>query len=162
LIRTTKAKIGKPLAIAKAIGLFLGRTIEGLERIVSGRNHADLEKALAETKALRAGLAKIAGRKIPVPALVPVEAPLRSLAEKVGSFIVQQSNHLFGLAATASDEQLRRFALAVRRYSRRARAIDATFSPGRGSHAAIASQIGALDAMIASLGSFVEARIGSI
>ena len=161
LIKTTKVKIGKPLAIAKAFGLFLGRTIESLERIVSGRNPADLEKALAATKTLRAGLARIADRKVPVPSLVPVEAPLRRLAEKVGAFIVQQSNHLLGLAATASEEQLRRFALAVRRYCRKARAIDLSFSPGQGSSAAIAAQIGALDSMIASLGGFVEARIGA-
>ena len=162
LIKTTKLKIGKPWAKARAFGHFLLRSARRLERLAERCGPADLGKALAETKALRAGLVSIATSTFPVPALVRVEAPLHVLSERVAHFVVNRGEELLSLIADATEGQLRRFALAVGSYRRKARNIEAVVSPAQGAIASIASQIDALDAMIVTVGSFAEARVGAL
>ena len=156
LIKTTKVKIGKPWATAQAFGLFLGRSVERLEGLVNGRPPANLDKALSEAAALRAGLSRIAARALPVPTLVRVEAPLHALADRVARFVVDRGEQALRLAADATEEQLRRYSLAIARYRRKALPVQVALRSPQGAQSAIIMQIGALDAMIAEIGNLLD------
>lgn len=160
LIKTTKVKIGKPLAMAKAFGRFLCRLVESVERLVGRRAPADLGKILTEAKTLRAGLSGLAAKPVPVPALVSVESPLRILSERVANFVADRSDQFVRLLAGSTEEQLRRVVFAVKRYRRGTGSFEPTFSNVQGASSAIVSQIRALDAMVAGIGGFAESRVG--
>ncbi len=159
LIRTTKAKIGRPWAQARDFGLFLGHRVEAIERLVGGRPPADLAKVLAETRALRVGLSKIVDKEVPVPVLVHSGPPLRLLSDRVSRFVADRGEQLLRLVSEATEEQLRRFAASIASYRRHVAVVQVLAPSAQGPHAAIVAHIGALDAMIDTIGAFVESKI---